>query len=714
MTFTSIKFKILRAPSAQMDDSFGFQMAYAGGNAFVHEIPMDTRQYPGEFEADPTVMISRANLAIAIGDDYINSGAAPQIIELPIEFNVSGTDEFTITATEYGVTFTSNGTADWYELVELVPEEAPVPTELTGTITAEASDDEQSYPPCTHAKFNIAFDNATYPVTLSGTLNKVINNASESFYYWYRGFFQPLTIEATDADGKEFSQTHPTLDKWTIAQPSIVEQSPGFTITAETTANYKGDISASLTYKLDDRQWQALSKFYNVPAGAHTITIKDNYGCEQSINFECGEIELTQIYLADNNQRCERVARITNPANPPERINMHVVFPSLGNKEFMRSLPPVEVEENVFEVTFDLNNLLSGELEQYLLDKDRFQFPAESGNVIIDRSNLLLEFYTDASYSYEDANGNIVPGGRIDNSGNPHHYALHAGVDNDMQAHLHNLGISFDQWIKNDEQIKWLSNIPEDLQVHPSQPLRLWLLNNNAMSNLRLKTQAYYTDGTNSGVNDQELESVSFGLFEICCGLDELDLPSLDITKKITHYQVWIEGLQGAVPISTEKQQFIVNRNEYERNDILFFRTSLGVHEVLWCNGRRSEQINVKGQTSTRPLTEPSHTKGRIRATRGSYSQSFNMNTGWFPKDLRHYLLDFVAAGEAVLPVDNFLRPVILKADAKYPFGEDDKDLFSLAFGMSIAHKNQHYTKRIVEDNEWGQFSDTFNEAFNI
>lgn len=713
--YASIRFVFFRAASPTQDDSFGFSMSYPGGNALVAEIPVQTRSFPGEFTAGDNRTATILKLIQALTTDYQGSDSA-QIVALPISILFSSAAEITITATEYGVSFQHLGGSAWWDLVEIIEETPPTPTELYGTVTHETSDNPGgSYPPCDYLKFNIAFTNAVYPVTLEGPVGpggKVFNNPSEAYWYWIRGTAPIVTITCTDAEGKVFTQTQPTADRWTIAPPLIVEQSPGFTVTAQRTLNYKGSIRATLSYKLDAGQWRAQPIFYNVGAGTHTIYIKDQYGCEQSIEFQCGEPETTKVYLADDGQRCERVARIVNPLNTPERINMHIVLPTLS-KEIFRSLPAVEVDPDVYEVTFDINNILSGELEDYLFDKERFTFPAQSGNYLVDRSDLLLEFYTEESYSYIDTDNNLVPSGRTDNSAAAHHYAVYGGVDDEMQGYLYSKDLTFDDWLKSESEIKWFTNMPNELPVHPTQPVRLWLLNNNAMSDMRLKATAYYTDGTNSGIIEKEVETEAFMLCELCCGVSELGLDTINILKTVSKYEVWIDGLQGASPISTVKKSFVVDRSYYERNDILFSSNSLGVHEVLWCHGRASEQINLQGKSSIRPLSTPSLTRGTIRARRGTYTDAFAMNTGWFPKVLRHYLIDLISAGEAVLPVDYFLRPVLI-GNGKYDMGKDDEDLFALSFDMQIAHSYHHYTKLPDEPSPWGQFSDTFNESFYI
>lgn len=163
--------------------------------------------------------------------------------------------------------------------------------------------------------------------------------------------------------------------------------------------------------------------------------------------------------------------------------------------------------------------------------------------------------------------------------------------------------------------------------------------------------------------------------------------------------------------LTTEKKSFVIDYTDYERNDILFFKTSLGVNEVIWCHGRRTETLNTEIEERTQPLATNALGDGTIRAYRGTLEYPYNMNTGWWKKSERHYLADFLAAGEAKLPVKYFYMPVIIKAD-EYDWGEDGVDLFSVAFTIQLAHVENFYSPIPDVESEWGDFNDDFNEDF--
>ncbi len=564
-------------------------------------------------------------------------------------------------------------------------------------------------------------------------------------------------------------------------------------------------------------------------------------------------------FLAGPDQSIEKTVILTSPVNTPLHINLYIVLPGL-NKTVKKSLPAIQSGVD-YTATFDLNNALHSELLVMLEDKETFAFPADPDAPIVDRSDLMLEFYTDHSYTYMDANNELAETATTDNAAGVHHYAIQGGISRVMLGYLHSEGLAFDAWLKKDTN-KWFSWMPNNLPVHPSQPVRLWFLNNDLLDTLHFKVNVYFTDGTALYDVYRAVLTKGTGLYEVACGPLELRLSTIDITKTVAKYDVWLESINtiigetydrftktntsiassylfasfdvpdgaghlkcnckiritnapadlnignltgamydgsawyespavnvavsdqwqdvfldvypygtgpayesyvlsfkdgvwdnmdahieikdlvitdsndveipvlsinaGSISIhesvteelgtelqQTEKKTFLIDRNTYERNDLLFFRNSLGVHETLWCNGRRKERLNVENDETIRPLTTPSLTKGTIRSGRGETGQGFEMNTGYYPKQHRHYLMDFVAAGEAVLPVGFFLLPVVI-GKGKYEFGEDGEDLFSLSFQMEVAHKERHYSQLPDVPSPWGDFNNDFNEDFFI
>lgn len=415
----------------------------------------------------------------------------------------------------------------------------------------------------------------------------------------------------------------------------------------------------------------------------------------------------TSLYFASKNAEINHTVTFSSPADVPVRINMYieVLIPNQGVNEIKKSLPPI-VSGSDYTATFDINNVLFSEL--FSLENE-FAFPGDPDNAVILRDfKNTTSFNINWSYNYIDGNGDVQEIAKTNNSFE--YWAIMGDISRVMKKYLTQEGITFLEWLNaEDSSLKFLSWIPNNLHVHPSQPLRIWFYNDSKMDNVKLLTKATFTDGTESAAVVCSTNVASRGLFECSCGPMELRLPYIDITKTVASYKVWLQNSDGT--IKTEEKNFVIDYSEYERNDILFFTTSLGVTEVLWCKGRRSEKLKTTIEERTHPLATNKYNNGTTRAYRGELEYPFEMNTGWYNKNMRHYLADFLSSGEAKLPVKFFHMPVIVKA-ALYDWGNDSEDLFSVSFKVQLAHTENYYSPVPDVESPWGDFNIDFNEDF--
>ena len=416
----------------------------------------------------------------------------------------------------------------------------------------------------------------------------------------------------------------------------------------------------------------------------------------------------TSLYFAGKEQQIKYEAVITSPANIPVRINAHIILWG-GTVEIKRSLPPVKSGASEYKATFDITRVLYSELFRVPTSLV-FSFPGDPDTPVLERKDYLLrDFYVDVSYDYVDTNGDIKEDGRSDNSAQKY-YAIQGGISRVFRYYLQNEDISFFEWLNaKDTQLRFLSWIPNNLPVHPSQPVRLWFYNDNKLDTANLKLKVKFTDGTESGVLSRSGINASSVLLEVACGPLEMRLSTIDISKTVASYQIWLENSDGSV--KSEVKTFVLDYTSYERNDVLFFKNSLGVNEVLWCHGRRKEKIKTNTEERTQPLAENAIGEGTIRAYRSKLEYPFEMNTGWFPKSMRHYLADFLNSSEAKLPVKFYYMPVVIKPGT-FNWGEDGKDLFSLSFKIQVAHSEDYYSPVPDVESPWGDFNNDFNEDF--
>lgn len=418
------------------------------------------------------------------------------------------------------------------------------------------------------------------------------------------------------------------------------------------------------------------------------------------------------LYFAGKNVSTRSTVTITSPTYTPVRINLYVVCDANGTlyngAEVKRSLPVQGT--GPYTATFDINNVLLSEITG-LDTTTAFSFPADPDEPIQAFTKNVLSFYLDWSYTYVDADGNFQEDGRTDNSGDPRYNTLIGGISDYMQHYLNFKELTYIEYLWGDEtNIKFLSSIPNNMPVHPSQPLRLWLYNTELFNDPWLRVRITYTDGTESDdINIKSFEN-NQGLYEIAVGPIELRLITYDISKTIQSYEVWIASNNTSVV--TERKTFVIDYGYYERNDLLFFRNSLGVSEAFWCHGRRSGSNQTTGDDRIQPFLNAENPQlGATRAHRADFVQSYNMNTGWFPKHMRNYLMELIAAREAKLPVQFFYMPVVIQPGT-FDWGNDDSDLFSLPFKANVAYNESHYTLVPDVESPWGDFNNDFNEDF--
>ncbi len=418
--------------------------------------------------------------------------------------------------------------------------------------------------------------------------------------------------------------------------------------------------------------------------------------------------EGVSLYFAGKDEEIKYTAQVDSPENVPVRINIIIKLWD-GATEIKRSLIPV-VDNTSYSAEFDINRVLYGELFK-LSQSSAFSTLANAEQPLVERDeSMLVKFSIDESYTYENTDGDLED--VIYQEASEDYYAIQGGLGNAMRYHLQANEIdNYINWFNEDDQaLKFLSWIPNKMPVHPKQPLRLWFYNDGLLDVSTLYMQATYTDGTESEeIECYDMEG-SVALIEIACGVEELEIADIDRDKTVASYKVWLQNSDGS--IKTEEKTFVIDYTNYERNDILFFRNSLGVNEVLWCHGRHKEILKTSGEERSHPKASAALEVGTRRQYRSQSNYSWEMNTGFFPKSMRHYLADALSAGEAKFPINGYYMPVLIQPDT-FNWGEDGVDLFPVPFTMELAF-NEHYYSPMPEALNLQTLAGAFNLDFNF
>lgn len=418
-----------------------------------------------------------------------------------------------------------------------------------------------------------------------------------------------------------------------------------------------------------------------------------------------------RLFFVGPNQNHKFEVRVASPQGTANMyINLYVNFYA-GANPVIRSFSAVN-KTTYYSAEFDVNEIFAGEWNDIItrtgIDSNHFDFPGDPDFPLVDKAEwLLMHGYFDFSYSYSD-NGQMVEGGLTDNENKPDYefMVLKGGVSKIMQSWLSSQEINITEYLLYNK--KFLTWMPSLLNVHPRQPVKLWFYNPDAIA-LRVCVTIYYTDGTSSQVN---IGGFNDGLLlEVLAGMAELRLGNYNIAKTIARYEFCLQNSDGS--FSTEKRKFVPDYNTYERNDIFIYRNSLGVYEVLWCHGDRSEKMKIEKSQTLLPLLEPSSRRGTVESTRGTFYYNFESNTGYFSKADRAWVNEFLNCAEVCFPSGYAIHPVLIEP-GDFSLAEDRNDLFSVDFKWRFAHNERFYSAAPPVQSPFGDFNDDFNQDFFI
>lgn len=385
-------------------------------------------------------------------------------------------------------------------------------------------------------------------------------------------------------------------------------------------------------------------------------------------------------------------------------------------KKYTRSFPAIK-DGDEYYAEIDVNDLVHGIYQEVMSKRPEgynhqaFSFPGDPDEPLqVVEEKYLLYASIAVSYSYNNA-GVMVESDEIGGSFETQYKfrALAGGASRIMRGFLKDESKELIDFI-TDEQ-KFLTWMPDEMRVHPRQPVRLFFYSSSQID-MNVRAEVFYTDGTSETTLLQDYPGVNLRyLVEISCGIPEMHLHLIDINKKIQKYQVWL--VDGDWTRITEKRTFIVDYKQYERNNLFFFRNSFGVIETFWAHGNRKDEVEASKSQHHYPLTKPSSKIGSLRASRGEFQQMFQTNTGYFPKKHRSYILDFLNSDEVWYPAGWAIHPVIVEAE-RWNFGEDQVDVFDLDFTFSMAHKENYYSAEPPVESPFGDFNNDFNNDFFV
>lgn len=513
----------------------------------------------------------------------------------------------------------------------------------------------------------------------------------------------------------------PTVEKWTIS--SITAGADGTTATIATAitpmpGGGTPDVAVVLQVGTNGVNYAPIANGLAglTPGVAVTVYVTDQFGGVRTMAFTPEPLPVPEpvypnVTFSDRDQQTIIPVEVNNPIGTDLlRAILQITFPALS-KTLTRSLPVSGA------VQFDINNALWGELVGRMEGDAMsfFAFPTDPDAIAINRIDThTLAFTLEEGYSYVDDNMDVQQVITTANAQDPQYAGwrcLYGGAARHLNSYLKSINSTLYAYFAGGALMRFLTWMPNDMPMHPRQPQRLWLFNFGKFAAGKVMAQITWRDGTQSAaINCADLPG-DIALWEIAVGADELRLHNVDVAKTVASYNVWVQNADNVKV--TETRSFVLDHNFYRRNDVLFFRNSLGVHETIWLHGIREDNDDMTRDESLRPMAAQSTYRGSLVNARATVSHTYKMNSGYIPKRLRHWTTDFLTARDVVMPIGLYMVPISI-TQTKADKGDDVDDLFFFSFNAKIAHLESHYSPFPEVPSPWGDFNNDFNQDYFI
>ena len=235
---------------------------------------------------------------------------------------------------------------------------------------------------------------------------------------------------------------------------------------------------------------------------------------------------------------------------------------------------------------------------------------------------------------------------------------------------------------------KWFSFMPMSQKVAPYQPVKLWW-KPTADGNFAFKAKAYYTDGTDETYTGS-VDMYRGVMLEFDCQPSGLGFVIDNGTKKLTRYEVWLEGTP-----TVETRTYVVDHTYHEEYWYLFIDNKIGGVECIWLSGRVLYSPTGTRSVSKRPQRSGEGIKQRTRYTSAQSLRRWTINTGIKSRaemEALLMLLDTEYAWLAIPPAGGSndlsqytITPVMI-TNSELPLFDNSADLFSFDLEIEEAY----------------------------
>lgn len=242
---------------------------------------------------------------------------------------------------------------------------------------------------------------------------------------------------------------------------------------------------------------------------------------------------------------------------------------------------------------------------------------------------------------------------------------------------------------------KFLTWAPLIRTIGLSTPELLHFLIPTGMNTANLRVRLSYADGTEDLITAKTLAGLAENdLIRIPAGVDALGLLAYDLTKDLTHYEVFLTDQAGTV--MTESRFYEIDDFVHVNERHWMYTNSLGMPEILRTIGKSVLEHDISSTTYRKALPIGYNNKESQYRTNSAISRSRQEVSTGFLKDqeAQAYILDMLLTNGQMWDVSTSYYPVQLDGSGGFSEKVDGEYQYFARFRVRGGFDARSYTPK--------------------
>jgi hypothetical protein len=271
------------------------------------------------------------------------------------------------------------------------------------------------------------------------------------------------------------------------------------------------------------------------------------------------------------------------------------------------------------------------------------------------------------------------------------------------RARYNKEGSSF--WAKLLYNNYFLSWAPLTRIIAPSEPVKLYFINQTAAATLKLKAKLY-TASANSTITIATVNAIDKTMYEMVLSPLKVSYAGLS-DKTLLKFEAWVEN-ENDIRIS-EIRTYVLDYTHHEHTRYFIFKNSLGAFECLRTTGLLSVANGYDREFAEVDVDSDYTVMSRDSISiNNTEQQKFSLAMGWLNRygnadEYRNWLRDFSLSTEVYQVTGHTLKPIRITSD-NLDGGKDRDTTKGFAFEFVNAFSDEHFTREI----SWNLFDNDF------